>query len=301
MNQSIKLENTLAFTLQLLHNNEYSRKLMELAIEDGMLPSFHEVIPYNLLFSTDTYIDELLNHFHEKDKQAGKITQILIKWFKEKTYLDIHNDFMNGNKELHQNYDPSCLYFFFILSGNYKAFIDMYQDGHAFMTVSSLEYGHLLEENKKNERNADYEKQYSIKERQLIAANEKLKNCEAQLETYRTLVDRYPKLKAKIHLIHKQVALFVGAVNSEKIENIREKYNLKELRIYSSLDTMPKLLPAFDYVIFSTQMAKHSTYYQVKSCVKGSILHTDKLNLELILEELEEYIQRKEGSNYDSV
>jgi hypothetical protein len=287
--------------MQLLHNDKYLRRLMELAIDDGLLSTFHEIVPYNLMFSTDSYIDELLEFFYENDKQARKMTRLLLRWFQDKVYLNIDYDYKQVDKEFFQRYDPAYLYFYYILSGNYKAYIDMFQEGQAFMTVSSIDYEQLLEENKRKERNIDYEKQYLDNERQLKLSNEKLKECESHLAAYQIVLDRHPELKAKAHLIQKQIAIFIGTVNSEKLEKIKEKYQLKELKIYSSLDTISTLLPAFDYVIFSTQMAKHSTYYQVKSYVKGSILHTDKLNLELILEELVEYIQKKVGNNDDSI
>lgn len=294
----MKIEDVVSFTLQVIRNESFLRDLFEASIEEGLLLSFfHEVVPYNIIYSTDEYIDELLYHYHQNDSQAIHLTSIILKWFRDYKFKDMSKDYQNLNESMfYQKYNNSIVYFFFLLSGKYHEYVKAQKNTESLVTLPESKYKMLSEQKSKNETSLQIKQNLTRVKRQINEVNEELREKEIEIEKYRKIFNNHKELQVRYHLMDKKIILFIGNINMDKLTKLKQEYFLKELRVYSSLDNIPNNLQLFNYVIFSTQIAKHSTYYQVKNSIKGTIFHTDKLNVELIFEELISYIQERELS-----
>jgi hypothetical protein len=282
--------------MKLTWNEQYVKELLEKSIEDGLMSQCSRYVTFSLTNSSETYIEQLTNLFREDESSATELLSYLIPWFCQKYMNTLEVKDYSDSNQLTDFHDKSILWFYNILRGKAHKIEKSFNE-EEIRVVREKEYSSLLNKCEELEKNVILLKQQVKLEREIQM---KLQNIKQKWEKVEKLLQSDFSLKKRLSIVDKSVVIFLGNdKQTERQKEIIAHYQLKDLRLYSSLDSLKTAFDyeTADYIIFSTSQAKHSVYYQVKNKYGDKVFHSSKSNLDAILDEFTDYLVREGKAN----
>ncbi|WP_409305726.1 hypothetical protein [Peribacillus sp. SCS-155] len=269
------------------------KDLIEKSLETDLIGKYNKLIEFDLTYSTETYVEQLINLFSNDKKNAIELLEYLLPWFHQ-NYSHIEKG--KAIKVDHNNYDTSVAWFYNIITGNAhnnKNFFNEVQ----LCTIPENEYLSLLESHERMEREISLLQLSKAQENQTRTELQRIRQEWSKVEK---ILESDISLQKRLTIVNKSIVIFIGdGKQNEQEQKAKEYYQLKNLRVFSSLENFNNKFSqeAVDYIVFSTSQSKHSVYYQVKSQYREKLFHTTKMNIDLILDDLTNMLIEGEKEN----
>jgi len=269
---------------QISSSEEQLRNLISQSITDtNMLQAFQTIVPYKIGISTKEYLNQMMLVINQHDHASIEIITILLDWFKEYTQ-EMSLKKVNHLNQLRADFSDEKIWLYCLLEGKLNEYNAIHN--HSIVTVEKTSLEEIKEENKKLteqvhrlQRHTQHE---AIEKQQL----EKLKMLEQEDDFYQFLSKQNPEYLTRKQLYGKRIAFFVEKIfDEQQINEVMEEFGLRDFKVYSSIN-IPKQIGIFDYILFSTTRASHSTLYKLRTLTKAEIISTTSVNLHTAMDDL---------------
>lgn len=265
------------YKLSIIANgNEHIKEILVLCIASGRYVSkLNSYISCKLGDTAQSYAQELIN-IYESDPNLGcELVQIIYEFIED-----------NISKF---RYNPNIKWFQKLVDGD----IEEIFEGNIY--VNEVEYNQQSNEliqYRKTIKQLDEEKKRQANTKESIKAlndkyNTVIKENQNQNEKIKVLNDKIELLKGKLKLKNKKVLCLSEIKLGQDTEVIKERYELRSLKIESSIKSSPKLddlIDNSDIIIFCSNDAKHNIFDKVKQ--KDKLYLSTASNLDKIFDEV---------------
>lgn len=261
---------------QIKLSNSYNlvQSVIKLCLDDeACVSKFNGLVPYQLMYDQDTYCTKLLDIYYKNKDYGCEI-------------LEIITDYVGKTDKQH---DMNIQQFKLFLSSDLE---EIMEDN---MIISKAEYTKLHSEKKdykKIKRQLISKQQvYSDFQKDLTRLMEKIEVLEKEkqilLQQVKDFEEKQICLEGLIKLSNKKVLCFIESKKAHDTQDLIQQYNLKSLRIESSLKSPPnidEIIRQNDLIVFSTSCSKHSVFNKVKN--QENLIIVSNTNLEKIFNEI---------------
>lgn len=260
--------------IKLSNSHSLVQRVIKLCLEDeGCVSRFNLLVPYQLMYDQDTYCTKLFDIYYKNKNYGCEI-------------LEIITDYV-GRTDKQQ--DMNIQKFKMFLSADLE---EIMKDN---MIISKDEYNRLHHEKKtykKFQKQLISEKNvYSDFQKERTMLIERIEELETEkkilLKQFKDFEKKQIFLEGIIKLANKKVLCFIESKKAYDTQDLIQQYNLKSLRIESSLKSPPNLneiIKQNDIIVFSTSCSKHSVFNKVKN--HENLIIVSNTNLEKIFSEI---------------
>lgn len=261
---------------QIKISNSYNllKNILRLCLEDkDCVLRFNTLLQYQLMYDSDTYCTKLIDIYQKNRNSGCEILEIIMEYV--------------GRTD--KQHDINMQHFKMFLSADLE---EIMKDN---MIISKDEYTKLHNEKKtykKIQKQLMSEKNvYSDFQKDRTVLIERIKVLEKEkqilLKQFKDFEKKCIFLEGIIKLANKKVLCFIESKIVYDTRDLIEQYNLKSLRIESSLKSPPNLdeiIKQNDIIVFSTSCSKHSVFNKVKN--HENLIIVSNTNLEKIFNEI---------------